>query len=125
MEDNKVLLDYYTKNMTLHATITVGVVFGLFSLLGIITSVKSWVIRIFLTLGFVSLVLFGWYVIKRFKHYGKKAKDMAVQEFGADEGKEERGIMGLLMNQIFTNAEIFFIVFMTYSLVLVWLGFFL
>ncbi|MFQ6064639.1 MAG: hypothetical protein ACE5L6_04105 [Candidatus Bathyarchaeia archaeon] len=78
MGDNKVLHDYYTKNTTLHATITVGVVFGLFSLLRIITGINSWVTRIFLTLGFCILVLLGWYVITRFKHHGKKAKDMAV-----------------------------------------------
>lgn len=123
MSDDKVLLDYYTKSMTIHATIAVAVAFGLFSLLGIISAVPSWLTRTSLTIGFISLVFLGWYEIKRYKHYGSMAKQKS-KEFGADEGEEEKGILGFMMNLIFPNAETLFVCLMTYSLIFVWLGFF-
>jgi len=123
MDDDKVLLDYYTKSMTVHATITVAVAFGLFSLLGIISRATSLVTRTSLTGAFFILILFGWYEIKRYEHYGNMAKNKA-KKFRANEGEIEKGVIGLLMTHIFPKAGILFVVTMISLLVFVWLGFF-
>lgn len=128
MEDDKTLLDYYTKNMTLHATVTVAIVFGLFSILGIISNMESWVTRIALTIGFGVLVMLGFYEIGRYKHYGDMAKEKA-RIFRAKDLAENKETMGIVRKWMYENAkyfferaEFFFLLFMCYLLVFVWIG---
>jgi len=129
VEDDKTLLDYYTKNMTLHATITVAVVFGLFSLLAIISNTESLLTRAALTLAFIGLVVFGSYEINRYKHYGNVAKEKA-EIFKAKEMPNGKGKMESMrkwtyetFHRLFERGELCFFVLMMWLVFFVWLGF--
>jgi len=119
LEEDKALLDYYSKNMTLHATIVVAIVFGLFSILAIASNTPGWATRIGLTIAFVALAGFGIYEIKRYKYYGEMAKKKAVL-FGARDVPTRSDVSTFL----FEKAEFLFLVLMVWLLGSVWIGFF-
>ena len=88
-------LDYYTKNKALHATLIVSVLFGLFSILRMITHF-SWnafvngersLEQLVLVMGYLFLVVFGSYIISRYNFYTRQAgKESRV--VGAENGEK-------------------------------------
>ncbi|MEM2102653.1 MAG: hypothetical protein QXM22_03985 [Candidatus Bathyarchaeia archaeon] len=126
MQDKKTLLDYYTKSMTTHATITVAIVFGLFSILNLI-STKELIIKIGLSPIYFFLGLFGWYEIRRYMYYAHKAKDF-VKDFGVNENAEaekERTIVKFAAKRIWPHMISLYGFFVIYCFLIVWLDYFI
>ncbi|MGF3499722.1 MAG: hypothetical protein ACQXXH_00300 [Candidatus Bathyarchaeia archaeon] len=126
MQDEKTLLDYYTKSMMTHATITVAIVFGLFSILNLI-STKELIIKIGLSAVYFLLGLFGWYEIRRYLYCGKKAKSF-VKHFGVDEYTEankEKTIVGFVAKHIWPHIISLYWFFMIYCFLIIWLDYFI
>ena len=79
------LLSFYTQWSLAHATIVVATVFGLFSVLRMISSNRaSSTSRKLLIVVYLLLLVFGTYETHRFIFYGQRAHDIARSEFGAE-----------------------------------------
>lgn len=99
-EDQRARLDYYTKNRALHATLIVSVLFGLFSLLRMITHFSWNSEQFFLVIGYLFLVFFGSYVVSRYTFYTKLAfeESKVIDAKNADEEdlkNNNRGVIHL------------------------------
>ena len=119
LEEDKALLDYYSKNMTLHATVVVAVVFSLFSILAIVSNTPGWATRIGLTTAFAAFAGFGIYEINRCKYYREMAKKKAAL-FGARDRPTRSDVSMFLLEE----AEFLFLVLMVWLMGFVWIGFF-
>lgn len=79
-KNEKMLLTHCNTNMSVHATIVLAIVFGLFSVLGIasIPNVKP-IQKFILAIIYWILGVLGHYEVSRYKHYGNMAKQLAKQ----------------------------------------------
>lgn len=76
--NEKTLLNHYNTNMSVHATIVLAIIFGLFSVLGITSNSNVKPIQKFiLAMIYWILGVLGHYEVSRYKHYGNMAKQMA------------------------------------------------
>jgi hypothetical protein len=119
LEEDKALLDHYSRKMTLHAALVVATVFGLFFILAIVSNTPSWVSRTGLTIAFAALAGFGIYEIRRYKYYGEMTHKKAVL-FGA----KDRPTRSDVSTFLFEKAELLFLVLMVWLLGFIWIGFF-
>lgn len=108
-----VLLNYYTRNMAVHATIIVAVMFGLFSVLGIAHSQCSNPLQrgVFAFTYWIFWIL-GTYEVSRYKHYGKRAKELAEKEFGAEDMPPMKGTIFGLTDPLFRTRRIYSVFFL-------------
>lgn len=82
---SETLLNFYTSWSLAHASIVVATVFGLFSLLRIISDNKRpKESKILLAILYCLLLAFGFYEVERFKFFGEQAQSLAISEFGAE-----------------------------------------
>jgi hypothetical protein len=103
-ETLRALLSYYTQMSLSHASIVVASIFGLFSILRIISDPRRTSKSKYI-LGLVYLVLLGLgvYSTIRYKFYSDRAKSIAINSFGAEEWPQDPlwHLLGLVLIPLF------------------------
>lgn len=118
LEEDKALLDYYSRKMMLHATIVVATVIVLLIISAIVSYTPSWASRTGLTVAFAALAGFAVYEISRCKYYKEMANTKAAL-FGARD-RTTRSDFSTFLHE---EAEFLFLLLMAWLIVFVWIGF--
>lgn len=109
------LLGYYTQMSLAHASIVVASIFGLFSILKIISNHKSHSKTILIVV-YIILLIFGSYETGRYRFYSDRAKRIAISEFGAEEWWKEWEFVKPVITIIFDYSWLFYFGFGLFAL---------
>lgn len=105
------LLNFYNQWGLAHASIVVAIVFGLFSVLKIISDKKTNASKRWLAIVYISLLIFGMYETHRFLFFSKRAYEIATTEFGAVLWTRSLEPFRLVVDLFFDFSPIWFAIF--------------